>query len=73
MIVDPPRKGLREAAELLVKSGVERVVYVSCNPRAFRLDYENHLEKAYRINDAILVDMFPHTPHVEAVMLLERI
>lgn len=73
VIVDPPRKGLREAAELLVKSGVERVVYVSCNPRAFRLDYENHLEKAYRINDAILVDMFPHTPHVEAVMLLERI
>ncbi|NJE60168.1 23S rRNA (uracil(1939)-C(5))-methyltransferase RlmD [Thermococcus sp. 21S7] len=71
-IVDPPRKGLREAAELLVKSGVERVVYVSCNPKAFRLDYENHLKKAYRIEDAILIDMFPHTPHVEAVVELRR-
>ncbi|ASA77750.1 23S rRNA (uracil(1939)-C(5))-methyltransferase RlmD [Thermococcus sp. 5-4] len=72
VIVDPPRKGLREAAELLVKSGVERVIYVSCNPKAFRLDYENHLSKAYRIEDAILIDMFPHTPHVEAVIWLER-
>jgi tRNA/tmRNA/rRNA uracil-C5-methylase (TrmA/RlmC/RlmD family) len=72
VIVDPPRKGLKEAAELLVKSGVERVVYVSCNPKAFKLDYENHLMKAYRIEDAILIDMFPHTPHVEAVIWLER-
>ncbi|NJE31471.1 23S rRNA (uracil(1939)-C(5))-methyltransferase RlmD [Thermococcus sp. 18S1] len=72
VIVDPPRKGLREAAELLVKSGVERILYVSCNPKAFRLDYENHLRKAYRIEDTILIDMFPHTPHVEAVIWLER-
>ena len=72
VIVDPPRKGLRETAELLVKGGIERVVYVSCNPKAFRLDYENHLRKAYRIEDAVLVDMFPHTPHVEAVVELVR-
>ena len=62
VIVDPPRKGLRGAGELLVKSGVERVVYVSCNPKAFRLDYENHMGKAYRVEGAVLVDMFPHTP-----------
>ncbi|WP_457750890.1 23S rRNA (uracil(1939)-C(5))-methyltransferase RlmD [Thermococcus sp.] len=72
VIVDPPRKGLREAGELLVKSGVERVIYISCNPRAFKLDYENHLKKAYRIEDALLVDMFPHAPHVEAVVKLVR-
>jgi len=72
VIVDPPRKGLKEAGELLVKSGVERVVYVSCNPKAFKLDYENHLKKAYRVEEAILVDMFPHTSHVEAVVLLSR-
>jgi len=72
VIVDPPRKGLRETVELLVKSGVERIIYVSCNPKAFRLDYENHLRKAYRIEDALLVDMFPHTPHVEVVIWLER-
>ena len=72
VIVDPPRRGLKEAAELLVKSGVERVVYVSCNPKAFKLDYENYLGRAYRIEDAVLVDMFPHTPHVEAVVELVR-
>ncbi|CAI1493716.1 23S rRNA (uracil(747)-C(5))-methyltransferase [Thermococcus nautili] len=72
VIVDPPRRGLKEAGELLVKSGAERVVYVSCNPKAFRLDYENHLKKAYRVKNAILIDMFPHTPHVEAVVELTR-
>ncbi|ASJ01880.1 23S rRNA (uracil-5-)-methyltransferase RumA [Thermococcus profundus] len=72
VIVDPPRKGLKEAAELIAKSGVENVVYVSCNPKAFKLDYEKHLSKAYRVEDAVLIDMFPHTPHVEAVMKLIR-
>ncbi len=72
VIADPPRKGLKEAAELLVRSGAERVVYVSCNPRAFRLDYERHLKKAYRLENTVLIDMFPHTPHVEAVVELVR-
>ena len=72
VIVDPPRKGLKEAADLLVKSGVEGIVYVSCNPKAFTLDYERHLKKAYRVENAVLIDMFPHTPHVEAVIELVR-
>ncbi|NJF24471.1 23S rRNA (uracil(1939)-C(5))-methyltransferase RlmD [Thermococcus sp. Bubb.Bath] len=72
VIVDPPRKGLNEAGELLVKSGVENVVYVSCNPRAFKLDYENHLKKTYRVEDTVLIDMFPHTPHVEAAVKLKK-
>ncbi len=72
VIADPPRKGLKEAAELLVRSGAEWIVYVSCNPRAFRLDYERHLKKAYRLENAVLIDMFPHTPHVEAVVELVR-
>ncbi len=72
VIVDPPRKGLKEAADLLVESGVENLVYVSCNPRAFKLDYEKHLKKAYRIEGAVLIDMFPHTPHVETVVNLEK-
>ncbi|QDA31695.1 23S rRNA (uracil(1939)-C(5))-methyltransferase RlmD [Thermococcus indicus] len=72
VIVDPPRRGLRDASRPLVRSGVERIVYVSCNPKAFRLDYENYLRRAYLVQDVLLVDMFPHTPHVEAVLLLER-
>ncbi|MDV3103282.1 23S rRNA (uracil(1939)-C(5))-methyltransferase RlmD [Thermococcus waiotapuensis] len=70
VIVDPPRKGLKEAAGLLVKSGVEKIVYVSCNPKAFKLDYEKHLKRAYSVENAVLIDMFPHTPHVEAVVEL---
>jgi len=72
VIVDPPRKGLKEAAELLVKSGVERLIYISCNPKAFKLDYEGHLKKAYHVERAVLIDMFPHTPHVEAVINLKK-
>ncbi|AMQ19344.1 23S rRNA (uracil(1939)-C(5))-methyltransferase RlmD [Thermococcus peptonophilus] len=72
VIVDPPRKGLKEVAETLTKSEVEKIVYVSCSPKAFKLDYENHLKKAYTIEDAVLIDMFPHTPHVEAVISLKR-
>ena len=72
VIVDPPRKGLKEAADLLVRSGVERIVYISCNPKAFKLDYEKRLKKAYLIDGAVLIGMFPHTPHVEAVIELVR-
>ncbi|WP_297549217.1 23S rRNA (uracil(1939)-C(5))-methyltransferase RlmD [Thermococcus sp.] len=72
VIVDPPRKGLKEVSELLVKSEVEKVIYVSCNPKAFKLDYERHLKKTYRVENAVLIDMFPHTPHVEAVVELVR-
>ncbi|ASJ07406.1 23S rRNA (uracil(1939)-C(5))-methyltransferase RlmD [Thermococcus pacificus] len=72
VIVDPPRKGLKDAADLLVKGGVEKIVYVSCNPKAFRLDYKKHLKNAYRVENAVLIDMFPHTPHVEAVVELKK-
>ncbi len=72
VIVDPPRKGLKEAAELLVRGGVERAIYVSCNPKAFKLDYERHLKKTYRIEGVVLIDMFPHTPHIEAVVELVK-
>ena len=65
-------EGVREAAEPLVKSGVGRIVYVSCNPKAFKLDYERHLKAAYLFESATLIDMFPHTPHVEAAMCWKR-
>jgi len=71
LIVDPPRKGLKETAKLLAKSNVENIVYVSCNPKAFVRDFE-HLKSKYRIEDALLIDMYPHTPHVEAVVRLVR-
>ncbi|WP_457741948.1 23S rRNA (uracil(1939)-C(5))-methyltransferase RlmD [Thermococcus sp.] len=72
VIVDPPRKGLKETGKLLVTSKIQTIVYVSCNPKAFKLDYENYLRETYRVTEAVLIDMFPHTAHVEAVIKLER-
>ncbi|RLF88957.1 23S rRNA (uracil(1939)-C(5))-methyltransferase RlmD [Thermococci archaeon] len=70
IIVDPPRKGLGRFAGRIAREGPETLIYVSCNPRRFILDYRNYLGKAYEIKEAILIDMFPHTPHVEAVIKL---
>ncbi|ASJ16819.1 23S rRNA (uracil-5-)-methyltransferase RumA [Thermococcus chitonophagus] len=70
IIVDPPRKGLGYFAEKIVREGPEILIYVSCNPKKFVLDYQNYLARAYKIREVMLVDMFPHTPHVEAVIKL---
>ena len=74
VVVDPPRAGLAgKALRRTGALGAPRIVYVSCNPttlasdlKALRTDY------GYRLVKAKPVDMFPHTPHVETVALLER-
>ena len=74
VIVDPPRAGLAgKALKRLGEIGAPRIVYVSCNPttlagdvKRLRDDYD------YTLHRARPVDMFPHTPHVECVALLER-
>lgn len=70
IIVDPPRKGLKEAVKLITKSKVNNLIYISCNPQAFVRDYE-HLKENYEIENAVLIDMFPHTSHIEAVIKLK--
>ncbi|HII60270.1 23S rRNA (uracil(1939)-C(5))-methyltransferase RlmD [Pyrococcus horikoshii] len=72
LIVDPPRKGLKEFSRRIVKKGPNTLIYVSCNPLRFILDYRNYLSEAYKVDDALLIDMFPHTPHIEAVIKLVR-
>jgi 23S rRNA (uracil1939-C5)-methyltransferase len=74
VVVDPPRAGLAgKALKRLGEIGAPRIVYVSCNPttlagdvRRLRDDY------GYELVRARPVDMFPHTPHVECVSLLEK-
>jgi 23S rRNA (uracil1939-C5)-methyltransferase len=71
-ILDPPRPGLPPSVKQLLRSHpVERWVYVSCNPKALAVDLPLLME-AYRIDAVQPVDLFPHTPHVEAVLLLRR-
>jgi 23S rRNA (uracil1939-C5)-methyltransferase len=74
VVVDPPRAGLAgKALRRLGEIGAPRVVYVSCNPTTLASDAKTLCaEYGYRFVKARPVDMFPHTPHVETVALLER-
>jgi 23S rRNA (uracil1939-C5)-methyltransferase len=74
VVVDPPRAGLAgKALRRLGEIGAPRVVYVSCNPTTLAGDAKRlAAEYGYRLMRAKPVDMFPHTPHVECVALLER-
>jgi 23S rRNA (uracil1939-C5)-methyltransferase len=74
VVVDPPRAGLAgKALRRLGEIGAPRLVYVSCNPTTLASDAKVlRGEYGYELVRATPVDMFPHTPHVEAVALLER-
>ena len=71
-VIDPPRKGCERAAlDALADSGVERIVYVSCNPATMARDCRILADRGYDFIKAQPVDMFPHTHHVETVALLK--
>jgi tRNA/tmRNA/rRNA uracil-C5-methylase (TrmA/RlmC/RlmD family) len=72
VVADPPRVGLGPdvCAELL-RLAPRRIVYVSCNPLTQRDDVAA-LAPRYRLDSLLGYDMFPHTPHVEALGVLER-
>jgi 23S rRNA (uracil1939-C5)-methyltransferase len=74
VVVDPPRAGLAgKALKRLGEIGAPRVVYVSCNPTTLAGDLKRLSDDyGYRLTRARPVDMFPHTPHVECVALLEH-
>ncbi|HEY2541899.1 MAG TPA: 23S rRNA (uracil(1939)-C(5))-methyltransferase RlmD [Gaiellaceae bacterium] len=74
VVVDPPRAGLAgKALRHLGRLGAPRLVYVSCNPTTLAGDAKVLREEyGYELLRVTPVDMFPHTPHVEAVALLER-
>jgi 23S rRNA (uracil1939-C5)-methyltransferase len=74
VVVDPPRAGLAgKALKRLGEIGAPRIVYVSCNPTTLAGDLKRLSDDyGYTLLRAKPVDMFPHTPHVETVALLER-
>lgn len=73
IVTDPPRNGMhKDVVEQINQSGAERVVYVSCNVATQARDLDL-MRDHYRIVKLQPVDMFPHTHHVENVVLLERI
>jgi 23S rRNA (uracil1939-C5)-methyltransferase len=74
VVVDPPRAGLsNKAVRRLGRIGALRIVYVSCNPTTLAGNVKQlRADWGYELRRARPVDMFPHTPHVETVSLLER-
>jgi 23S rRNA (uracil1939-C5)-methyltransferase len=73
VILDPPRAGIHpDVAGSILESGVQRLIYVSCNPATQARDLA-WLSSHYRIKHVQPVDMFPHTHHVENVVLAEAI
>ena len=73
VIVDPPRAGLsQKIVRRLIECEAKRIVYVSCNPTTLAPNAAQLTEAGYRLRRVRPVDMFPQTPHIECVALLER-
>ncbi len=73
VVVDPPRKGCdRVCLDTIVEMGVERVVYVSCDPATLARDVRYLGEKGYEVAKGRGCDMFPGTGHVETCVLLSQ-
>jgi 23S rRNA (uracil1939-C5)-methyltransferase len=72
LISDPPRAGMHEdVVKAILRAVPRRIVYVSCNPATQARDLQM-LSPAYRIMEVQPVDMFPHTFHVENIVLMEK-
>ncbi|MDZ7663121.1 23S rRNA (uracil(1939)-C(5))-methyltransferase RlmD [Thiohalophilus sp.] len=70
ILLDPPRSGAAEMVPYLAASGAQRIVYVSCNPATLARDAGELVNRhGYRLQQAGIMDMFPHTAHVESMAL----
>ena len=73
IVVDPPRKGCDEVClDTIVKMGPKRVVYVSCDSATLARDMKYLAERGYEVVKVRGCDMFPHSTHVETVVLLSH-
>ena len=72
MIVDPPRAGMHaDVVETILQAAPNRIVYVSCNSATQARDLQM-MDHAYKVTKVQAVDMFPHTHHVENIVLMEK-
>jgi 23S rRNA (uracil1939-C5)-methyltransferase len=73
-VIDPPRSGMSpEARTALAESGLDGIVYVSCDPITLARDLKFLCESGYRLIEATPVDLFPQSHHVETVVLMSRV
>jgi 23S rRNA (uracil1939-C5)-methyltransferase len=72
VLLDPPRSGAEHVVRELEKTGASRVVCVSCHPATLARDAAILTAQGYRLEAAGIMDMFPHTAHVEAIAVFSR-
>jgi len=73
IMLDPPRSGALELLPLIAAGSADRVLYISCNPETLARDAGQLVnEYGFCLKGAGILDMFPHTPHSEAIALFER-
>ncbi len=72
ILLDPARAGAPGVMAHIIKLAPRRMVYVSCNPATLARDSEALLQAGYRIQRLAMLDMFPHTGHLESIVLFER-
>lgn len=75
VVLDPPREGVHPKALRYIAQeiGAERIIYISCKPSSLARDLEEFAGYGYKAIKGCGVDMFPHTPNVEAVVLLSKL
>jgi 23S rRNA (uracil1939-C5)-methyltransferase len=73
LLIDPPRDGALDICKEISAEGPSRIAYVSCSPGTLARDAGVLVNvKGYRLTKAGVVNMFPHTGHVESIALFER-
>lgn len=72
VLLDPPRDGAKEVVAHIAQLAAQRIVYVSCNPATLARDAKILAETGYQLKTLGVLDMFPHTHHVESMALFVR-
>ena len=72
ILIDPPRSGAFEIIKEIAEMNAEKIVYVSCNPATLARDAAVLKENGYELAAAGVMDMFPHTTHVESMAVFEK-